>query len=262
MTGSFSDRQKEKDHFHKLDYQVMKHAFAIHNRMGNCHDEEVYQNELLYLLQKEGILANKEVPLAIQFRTFVKSYFLDLLLEDKYVYELKVIPHLTNQCRSQAINYQLISENPYGKLINFGGASVEHEFSSSTLTKAERKDFVVDRAYWDEAFDPNLQLYTLAHDLISDWGTRLNPTLYTEALHSLLPEAQEEKIEILSDNRPVGTKLVHLAQQGIAFKLTTSKKPNPLEIQFQKFINHTNLKAMLWINLNKDHVTFSTLKKK
>ena len=262
MTGSFSSRKKAKDRFHALDYQVMKHVFEIHNRMGNCHDEAVYQNELLHLLQKDGIQAQREVPLSIKFRSYKKTYFLDLLIEDEHIYELKALSRLTCQCKGQIINYQLIAEKPYGKLVNFGGNSVESEFCTSTLTKTDRQNFEVGRTEWNEATDLNLCFYTLAHELISSWGTRLDPELYSEALLALLPNAHETKTEILSDGRLVGSKLVRLAKPDIAFKITTSKKPDPLGIQFQKFINHTCLESLLWINLNNNQITFRTLKKK
>jgi GxxExxY protein len=261
MTGSFPAKRNLKDQFHKLDYQIMKHAFDIHNRMGNCHDEETYQNELLHIIRKNGIRVRKEVPITMKFRSFKKSYFIDLLVEDEHIYELKVLPSLTNQCRSQIINYQLITEKPYGKLVNFGSSSVEHEFSTSTLTKDERRIFTVDHSKWDPVFDPNLSFLTLTTDLLADWGTRLNPSLYSEALLALLPEGEETRIEISSNGRTVGSKQVRLIRPGIAFKITTSKKSNPLKIQFQKFINHTNLKASLWINLNQNEITFHTLKK-
>lgn len=259
MTGLFSER--EKDQFHALDYRVMKHAFDIHNRMGNYHDEEVYRNELLRRLTTEGISARKEVPLAISFRSFRKVYALDLLLEGSYIYELKAQTKLTNQSRSQLFNYQLIAEKPYGKLINFGGSSVESEFSTCTLTADQRRRFELNCAEWDETILSAEAFLELAHGLFKELGTRLDPALYTDALLALLPSAHETRIKILSGNHIVGSKRVRLAAPDIAFKVTTSKKPAPLRIQFQKFINHTNLDALLWINLNKDQVKCCTLRK-
>lgn len=261
MTESLQTKRDLKNQFHKLDSQIMKHAFDIHNRMGSRHDEETYQNELLHLIRRNGILAQKEVLLPIEFRSFKKDYFIDLLIEGEHIYELKVLPNITNQCRSQTINYQLIAEKPYGKLINFGAPSVEHEFSTSTLTKDERRMFTADSAGWDVAFDPDHTFLTLTSDLLSDWGTRLDPALYSEALLSLLPGGKEIRIEIISEGRSIGSKQVRLASPGIAMKVTTSKKPKPLEIQFQKFINHTNLKALLWVNLNQNEITFLTIRK-
>jgi GxxExxY protein len=262
MAGSSSDLQKLKGRFHKLDFEVMKHAFEIHNRMGNYHDEEGYQNELLHLIQRNGIHARKEAPLTIASRSFKKTYYLDLLIEGEHIYELKVLQNLTNQCRSQTFNYQLIYQKPYGKLVNFGSPSVEHEFCTSTLTKAERQNFTIENSAWDDSVDQGLSFISLANDLFSDWGTRLDPYLYSEAILALLPEGKEARIEVVSEDRTVGNKLVRLAKPRIAFKLTTAKHPDPLEIQLQKFINHTNLFALHWINLNQNQITFRTLRKK
>ena len=262
MTGSFSNKAALKNRLHEMDYRIMKHAFSIHSSMGNYHDEEVYQNELSHLIQQDGIKVQKEVPLTIAFRSFKKTYYLDLLIEDEHIYELKTLPNLTNQCRSQMFNYQLIYEKPYGKLVNFGSPSVEHEFSTSTLTKAERQNFRIEHSAWDDSTDPGQSFFNLANDLFADWGTRLDPNLYSEAILALLPEGKETRIDVISEGRTVGGKLVRLAKPGIAFKLTTSKNPNPLGIQFQKFIKHTNLFALHWVNLNQNKITFHTLKKK
>ena len=262
MTGSSVGKEGDKGRFHALDFQIMKHAFDIHNRMGNCHDEKIYQNELLHLVQNDGIQVQKEVPLEIGFRSFTKTCFLDLLVEGNHIYELKTLAKLSAQCQGQLINYQLISEKPYGKLVNFGGPGVEHEFTTSTLKKTDRQAFRIDRSEWDEKSDPDQTFYSLTHDLFAEWGTRLDPALYSEALLSLLPIGKERRINIVSDGRLVGNKLVRLALPDIAFKITTSKKPNPLGIQFQKFINHADLSALFWINLGRNQITFQTLRKK
>ena len=262
MTESLSNEIQKKDRFHALDYQVMKHAFGIHNRMGNCHDEEIYRNELQRILNQHGIHVQMEVPLTIEFSSFRKTYLLDLLIEQSHIYELKALPILTNQCRSQIINYQLIAEKPYGKLVNFGGNSVDSEFSTSTLSLIERQDFTVDRSEWEESTDRDHDFYTLAHALISDWGTRLNPALYSEALLNLFQGAEEARAQIISEGCIIGTKLVRLASPDIAFKFTTSKKPAPLKIQFHKFLNHTSLQALYWVNLNQNQVSFHALRRK
>ncbi|MEN7973167.1 MAG: GxxExxY protein [Verrucomicrobiota bacterium] len=258
MTGL---SKHSKDRFYELDYQVMKHAFSIHNRMGNFHDEEVYQNELLHLLQKDGIQAQIEVPLIIRFGSFEKTYYLDLVLEDSRIYELKVLPALQNQCRSQLINYQLISELPYGKLINFGGQSVEHEYVTSTLTKSKRKQFIMDDSGWNNLTESCRALQTLSRNLFLEWGSRLDPLLYTEALLSLLPETETRRIKVCSGNRKIGAKCVDLIAPDTAMKITTAKTPSPLRTQFQKFLNHTDLNTLCWINLGGNKITYKTLQR-
>jgi len=262
MTGSSVGNERDKGSFHALDFKIMKHAFDIHNRMGNCHDEKVYQNELFHLIQNDGIQVQKEVPLEIGFQSFKKTYFLDLLIEDNHIYELKALTRLSAQNRGQLINYQLISEKPYGKLVNFGGPRVENEFTTSTLKKSDRQAFTIDRVEWNEKSDPDQTFYSLAHDLFTEWGTRLDPALYSEALLSLLPLGKECRITIVSNSRLIGDKLDRLALPNMAFKITTSKKPIPLGIQFQKFINHADLSALFWINLDRNQITFQTLRKK
>ena len=193
MTGLFS-AQTEKDRFYKLDYLVMKHAFDIHTCMGRFHDEDSYQNELAHRLQKGGITVLQEAPATIRFKSFSKTYHLDLLIENNHIYELKAKESLTNQNRSQLINYQLITERNYGKLINFGAPSVQHEFISSTLTLSDRKQFRECDKNWQARSETDHLLHSLSSELFSEWGTGLDPALYTEAIMNLMPRSSCERI--------------------------------------------------------------------
>ena len=259
MTGSLPE--KEKDLFHKLDYKIMKCAFDIHNRMGRFHDEKTYQNGLIHLLQQTGIKANAEVPVTIEFQSFSKTYFLDLLIEDRHIYELKAQAELTEQCRSQLINYQFITGRTFGKIINFGAQSVQHEFVTSTLAQTDRRQLSITKDDWINDCTSAQALYTLSLDLFTEWGSRLDPFLYTEAIMQLLPETYDERIDVLSDGRLIGSKRTNLTSPKVAIKITTAKQIRPLQIQLQKFLNHTNLDTIQWINLNRNHITYKTLKK-
>lgn len=261
MTGLFSREQNSRDQLHALDYRIMELAFEIHNRMGNFHDEQVYQNELAHRLREKGIRVEQEVPLPIEYKTFKKTYFLDLLIEGCHIYELKAQSSLAKQNRSQLINYQLMAELAYGKLINFGGSSVQHEFVTTHLVKSDRQQLTIDDSGWASGTESDHALRSLSHDLFLEWGSRLDPLLYTEAILFLLPDTRSDRVNIRSGEHILGTKRVNLIAPDTAIKVTTAKTPNPLEIQFKKFLNHTELDSLLWINLNRNHITYKILRK-
>lgn len=239
----------------------MELAFEIHNRMGNCHDEQVYQNKLAHRLRDKGIRVDQEVPLSIEYKTFKKTYFIDLLIEGCHIYELKAQSSLTDQNRSQLINYQLMAKLAHGKLINFGGSSVQHEFVTTNLSKSERQQLTIDDSGWNTGMEIDHALRSLSHDLFLEWGSRLDPLLYTEAILFLLPDTHSERVDIRSGEHILGTKHVNLIAPNTAIKVTTAKTPKPLGIQLQKFLDHADLKTLCWINLNKNHVTYKTLRK-
>ena len=75
--------------FAQLDYLVMQHAFECQNQLGRLCDELIYQNDLAARLRAVGLPVRTEVPITVTCRDFAKTYFLDLLVADAGVYELK-----------------------------------------------------------------------------------------------------------------------------------------------------------------------------
>ena len=88
VESHYSDRllvpinQKE---FHEVDYTVMKFVFAVHNELGRLYNEKIYQAELIGRLIKAGNFSVlSELPIEISFRDFIKTYYLDLVVNDSF----------------------------------------------------------------------------------------------------------------------------------------------------------------------------------
>lgn len=71
----------------------------------------------------------------VEHKDFRKLYFLDMLTNEAGIYELKATVALNNNNDRQLINYLLLAGLHHGKLINFGPASVEYRFISTSLTQ-------------------------------------------------------------------------------------------------------------------------------
>jgi GxxExxY protein len=82
------------DQMGRLDYQVMKHAFASHSARGRLCDESVDQHDLAQRLDVAGIMAEIEVPVVLSFRDFETTMRIDLLVERRAIYELKTVEKL------------------------------------------------------------------------------------------------------------------------------------------------------------------------
>lgn len=71
-----------------------------------------------------------------------------------------------------------------------------------------------------------------------------------------------KRIEIVNDSRILGTQRVHLLNSKIAFKISAvTKAMSFYEQNLQRFISHTTLKAIQWINFNHDKIVFTTISK-
>ncbi|HWX20578.1 MAG TPA: GxxExxY protein [Candidatus Binatia bacterium] len=95
--------------FHDKDYAVMTHAFACHNEIGRFCDEAIYQADLAARLSAAGLKpVRREVPVVVSWKDFRKRYFLDLVVEDAVVYDLKAATTLIGDHDAQMLNYLLL----------------------------------------------------------------------------------------------------------------------------------------------------------
>ena len=62
-----------------------------------------------------------QFPLSVQFRGHnVGDYFVDLIVEDKIILELKAVEKITKEHEAQLVNYLKATKNEVGLLLNFG----------------------------------------------------------------------------------------------------------------------------------------------
>ena len=95
-----------EEEFHVLDYKIMGLAFHVHNELGKFCNENICQNYLTYLCKKNGIShVDTEVPIVISYENFIKRYYIDLLINNSIIYELKSVTSLTNEHKRQ--NFEL-----------------------------------------------------------------------------------------------------------------------------------------------------------
>ncbi len=254
-------RLMEQEEFGSVAYGVMEKAFAIHNEWGRFFDEKVYQRELAFQL---GAAARTGVAVKAVHGDFCKTYFLDLLVDGGALFELKAVERLTDRHRSQLLNYLLLSGLRHGKLATFPPERIEHEFVNTSLTHAERTSFVVRDDTWNESVAQGGELKRLIVDLLQDWGTNLDLHLYEEAIthHFGGPDVVHREIDVCHEGRRLGTQTVRLIDPQTTFKI--SSLPNSLddfERHVRRFLNHTALQHIHWINITLHKITFKTLPK-
>ncbi len=101
---------------------VRETGYAIHHYHGHGHLEKVYENALAHRLRKRGIDVKQQHPLTVfdEDGTVLGDYFVDLLIDDRLIIELKAIQAIADEHVSQILGYLKSSRIEHGLLVNFG----------------------------------------------------------------------------------------------------------------------------------------------
>lgn len=254
-------RPLSQDEFGRIAFDVMRHAFDIHHELGRLFDEGIYQAELAHRCGDARI----EMPIEVTFRDFKKVYFIDLLVADGAIFEIKTTEALHDRHRARLVNYLLLTDLAHSKLINFRPEVVEHEFVNTTITKSDRTGFEVDDREWEPGGTGSASIKSYLTEMLRDVGAGLDLELYEEAIVHLLggPESALQTIDVEIAGRAVGKQKLACTPDRAGVKLTPlkSKDLEAFEDHYIRLLSHTDLLALHWININRSIVTFRTLRR-
>jgi GxxExxY protein len=103
-----------------ITYAINGAVFEVNNILGPGFLEKVYENALLVELNKRGLKAKGQVPIAVTYKgEVVVDYTADLLFEDKVIVELKTVENLEKTHEAQLLNYLKATSLHVGLLVNF-----------------------------------------------------------------------------------------------------------------------------------------------
>lgn len=256
----FEVNEISKSEFHEIDYRLMRHVFDIQNELGRLYTESIYQKELLYRCEGDGI----EGEILVTHGSFRKSFFIDALVGGGVVYELKAVESLDGQHESQLLNYLFLTRLQHGKLVNFSSPSVQHRFVTTGIGSAKRASFSINDAAWNKDDSVAGSLREIVYTLVNDWGVFLDINLYRQAIfHFLSGEAQLlSMVDITVDNRIIGSHKMHLLDQKTGLHISSvHRSTEAYRKQLIAMLGHTRLEKMQWINFCHDVIHLSTLKK-
>lgn len=260
----FDVEEMSKTHFHEVDYRAMRHVFDIQNELGRLCHESIYQAELVHRCASEGLSVLTEGEIVVSHGTFRKSYFLDALVDQGAIYELKAVDALNGQHESQLLNYLFLAGLREGKLVNFSSPSVQHRFVSTNIEPAKRYSFAIDDSAWVVDIPSSGMLRAIVFDLLSDWGAFLDINLYREALFHFLGGEKQllSPVDISMAKRIVGQQKMHLVDRGTGLHISsTIRNVEPYRKQLLRILNHTDLDQIQWINFSRNEINLITLEK-
>jgi GxxExxY protein len=252
----------DQESFHQVDRRVTGIAFDIHNEFGRYLDEVLYKRELTSRSRAAGFTADSEVCITVSLDDFSKDYYIDHLVSQGVIIESKTVSALAPAHRGQTLNYLFFCGLHHATLLNFRTHRVQHEFVSTQLTFANRRHFKLTTNAWTPLTPSCHKLYEVMLCLLDDWGAYLDPILYRDALaHFICSEENiHREVDVHSCAEVIGTQKAHLITNDIAFSVTTSThQPESVYSHQRRFLQHTKLRAIQWINLNHDKIEFRTI---
>jgi GxxExxY protein len=244
--------------FKLIASEVVGHVIAIHNDFGRFFDELIYKNELA--ARMNGVVL--EVEVSVTHGSFAKSYYADVLVNSSGLFEFKAADAIHTRHRGQTLNYLLLLDLAHGKILNVRPESLGQEFVNCPTRLCDLKHPTIVEQKWSPQIPGASELRDLVMALISDWGSGLETSLYEDAItHFLGGESSVLlPVPVMGKNGTLGDQRMRLAAPGVAFKITALRdRLDEFENQASRFLRHTALTAIHWVNITQSTVSFTTL---
>ena len=108
--------------------QVIGAAMKVHSALGPGFLESVYQNALIWELQKSGLKVDAQRPITVHYDGQVVGVFTaDILVNDSLMLELKANQLVAKAHEVQLVNYLVSTGIDEGLLLNFGAERLEYK---------------------------------------------------------------------------------------------------------------------------------------
>jgi GxxExxY protein len=105
----------------ELTSRIIGCFYDVYGELGPGFSEKVFRRALFVALQQAGLGTEEEVRLQVQFRgTIIGTFWVDLVVENAVLVEIKALPELDSRATGQLLNYLKAAGGGVGLLLNFG----------------------------------------------------------------------------------------------------------------------------------------------
>ena len=112
--------------YEEITHKIIGAAYQVFNKLGFGFLESVYKKAMLIELSKDDLKVEPEKALKVYYdNDIVGDFYLDLLINDTIIVELKSVENLTKAHEVQLVNYLNGMKKEIGLLINFGPSGVD-----------------------------------------------------------------------------------------------------------------------------------------
>jgi len=107
--------------YEDLTHKIIDAFYKVYNTLGYGFLEKVYENALLIELKKIGLNATPQAKIRVDYdNQIVGEYYIDILIEDCIIVEIKASKSIAKEHEAQLLNYLKASHLEVGLLLNFG----------------------------------------------------------------------------------------------------------------------------------------------
>ena len=112
--------QKQDLIYPELSYQLVGLAYNVFNELGHGHLEKIYQKAYAKELKEAGIVFKEQAPYQVIYKEeVIGNNYLDFLIVEKVIIELKRSDFYSKKYIDQVSNYIKVSNLKLAILINF-----------------------------------------------------------------------------------------------------------------------------------------------
>ena len=105
----------------ELSDKIIGAAIEVHKKLGNGFLEKVYENALMFELNQNNISASNQHKIVVLYKgNNVGEYFVDILVENIIILELKVCDKINDIHKAQLLHYLKATGIKVGYILNFG----------------------------------------------------------------------------------------------------------------------------------------------
>ena len=110
----------------KITERIVGCAYTVSNTLGIGFIEKVYENAHFHEMKKNSLKVVQQYPVKVNYDgVIVGEFYLDMLVNDLVIVELKAVSAIANEHMAQAFNYLRATGLPACLLINFGQPKIQ-----------------------------------------------------------------------------------------------------------------------------------------
>lgn len=109
------------ERINRITEAIIGAAIAVHRELGPGLLESAYEACLLFELTDRGLRVESQKPVPVVYRgiRLDVGYYLDLLVEDEVIVEIKAVEDFHPVHQAQVMSYLKLTKKQLGLLINF-----------------------------------------------------------------------------------------------------------------------------------------------
>ncbi len=109
-----------------LTRRIIACAIEVHRKLGPGLLEKLYKEAMVVEMELDGLKVEKNVKIPVEYKGKpIGDYFIDLLVEDAVILELKSVERHDPIFEAQILSYMKLTGKKVGLLINFNSKMVK-----------------------------------------------------------------------------------------------------------------------------------------